>query len=156
MQRSSGFELFVAGRYLRAKRKQAVISVITVISIVGVAAGVMALVIALAITTGFRNTLQRNLLGVYLHVNVMDKSGNGIENWRELRQKLLTMPHVTGAAPALFAIVFASAPEQSEGVSLQGIDIGTELTVSDTLRHLKEGLLARLKAAGPTPGIILG
>ena len=58
-----GFEFFVAGRYLRAKRKQAVISVITVISIVGVAAGVMALVIALAITNGFRNTLQRNLLG---------------------------------------------------------------------------------------------
>jgi len=76
------FELFVALRYLSAKRKQAVISVITVISILGVAAGVMALVIALAITTGFRSTLQRNLLGVTAHVNVLEKNGNGIENWR--------------------------------------------------------------------------
>ena len=69
------FELFIALRYLRAKRKQAVISVITVISIVGVAAGVMALVIALAITTGFSHTLQKNLLGIYAHVNVLDKNG---------------------------------------------------------------------------------
>ncbi|MBM3776092.1 MAG: ABC transporter permease, partial [Acidobacteria bacterium] len=62
------FELFVAGRYLRARRKEAVISVITAISIMGVAAGVMALVIALAINNGFRGTLQRNLLGAMAHV----------------------------------------------------------------------------------------
>src|SRR6478736_3594437 len=102
------FELFVALRYLRAKRKQAVISVITVISIVGVAAGVMALVIALAITTGFRTTLQRNLLGVTANGNVLDKNNNGIENWRELIGKFKAIPHVTGAAPALFAIVFVT------------------------------------------------
>ncbi|MGD0618257.1 MAG: ABC transporter permease, partial [Bryobacteraceae bacterium] len=67
------FELFVAGRYLRAKRKQAVISVITVISVVGVAAGVMALVIALAINNGFRNTLQHSLLGATAHVMILEK-----------------------------------------------------------------------------------
>jgi lipoprotein-releasing system permease protein len=150
------FELFIALRYLRAKRKQAVISVITMISIVGVAAGVMALVIALAITTGFSHTLQKNLLGVYAHVNVMDKNGNGIDNWRELRQKFLSIPHVIGASPALFAVVFATGPKQSAGISLQGIDVGSELTVSDTLRHLKEGSLDRLKTRGPLPGIILG
>lgn len=150
------FELFIALRYLRAKRKQAVISVITVISIVGVAAGVMALVIALAITTGFSHTLQKNLLGVYAHVNMMDKNGNGIENWRELRQKFLTIPHVTGASPALFAGVYAKGPKQSEGVSLQGIDVSSALTVSDTLRRLKEGSLEGLKTSGRIPGIILG
>src|ERR1700757_2748434 len=107
MPHTSQFELFVARRYLRAKRKQAVISVITVISIVGVAAGVMALVIALAITTGFSNTLQKNLLGVTAHVNVLSKNGtDGIENWRELEQKFLAIPHVKGAAPALFGGVF--------------------------------------------------
>src|ERR1700730_15932779 len=116
----------------------------------------MALVIALAITTGFSHTLQKNLLGVYAHVNVLDKNGNGIDNWRELRQKFLTIPHVTGASPVLFAVVFATGPKQSKGISLQGIDITSELTVSDTLRHLKEGSLDRLKTAGPTPGIILG
>src|SRR5204863_9692610 len=66
----SRFELFIARRYLRARRKEAVISVITAISIIGVAAGVMALIVALAINTGFRNTLERNLLGATAHVNV--------------------------------------------------------------------------------------
>ena len=150
------FELFIALRYLRAKRKQAVISVITAISIVGVAAGVMALVIALAITTGFSHTLQKNLLGIYAHVNVLDKNGNGIDNWRELRQKFLTIPHVTGASPALFAGVYAYGPKQSAGVSLQGIDVSSALTVSVTLRRLKEGSLDGLKTTGPIPGIILG
>ena len=72
------FELFVASRYLRARRKEAVISVITVISVIGVAAGVMALVVSLAINNGFRSTLQRNLLGATAHVNVHDKgAGDG-------------------------------------------------------------------------------
>ncbi len=85
----SRFELFIAGRYLRAKRKQAVISVITIISIAGVAAGVMALVIALAINNGFRNTLQRNLLGATAHVSILEKQpGSGIENWRAIEARL--------------------------------------------------------------------
>src|SRR5260370_521014 len=112
-------------RYLRAKRKQAVISVITVISILGVAAGVMSLVIALAITTGFRNTLQKSLLGVTAHVNLLAKSGNGVENWREMRAKLLKIPHVIGAAPALFSGVYATGPKQQKGIVLRGIDTGS-------------------------------
>jgi lipoprotein-releasing system permease protein len=150
------FEFFVALRYLRAKRKQAVISVITVISILGVAAGVMALVIALAITTGFRTTLQRNLLGVTAHVNVLEKNANGIENWRELIDKFRKIPHVTGAAPALFAIVFVTGPKQSKGISLQGIDVTSELGVSEALKHLKQGSLERLRTQEATPGIVLG
>jgi lipoprotein-releasing system permease protein len=67
------FELFIAKRYLRARRKEAVISVITAISILGVSAGVMALVIALAVNNGFRNTLQRNLLGAMAHINILEK-----------------------------------------------------------------------------------
>ena len=63
----STFEIFIASRYLRARRKETVVSVITVISVMGVAAGVMALVIAMAVTTGFRNTLQRSLLGAMAH-----------------------------------------------------------------------------------------
>ena len=74
---SSAFELFVAIRYLRARRKQAVISVITVISVIGVAAGVMAMVIALAINNGFRSTLQKNLLGATAHVSVLEKHPGG-------------------------------------------------------------------------------
>src|ERR1700738_1602592 len=76
------FELFLARRYLRAKRKQVVISVITVISVIGVAAGVMSLVIALAVNNGFARSLERNLLGATAHVSVLEKEqGAGIENW---------------------------------------------------------------------------
>src|SRR5262249_15802346 len=116
----------------------------------------MALVVALPITTGFRDTLQKNVLGITAHVNVLEKNGNGIENWRELERKLLKVPHVRGAAPVLFSTVFIRGGKQSKGVQMQGIDSSSELTVTDTLRHLKQGSLARLKTSGPTPGIILG
>ena len=80
---TGSFELFVAGRYLRARRKEKVISVITVISVIGVAAGVMALMISLAVNNGFQNTLQRNMLAATAHVNILDKDpGAGIEDWR--------------------------------------------------------------------------
>src|ERR1041385_4174181 len=88
------FSLFVAARYLRARRREAVISIITVISVAGVAAGVMALVIALAINNGFRSTLQRALLNATAHVNVEEKEGNGIRDWQSLVPKLLRIPHV--------------------------------------------------------------
>ena len=97
------FELFIARRYLRAKRKQVVISVITAISVIGVAAGVMALVIALAINNGFRDTLQRNLLGATAHVSILEKEpGTGIEHWEQLAPQLARIPHVKSAAPALY------------------------------------------------------
>jgi len=73
------FELFVATRYLRAKRRQAVISIITVISIIGVTAGVASLVIALAINNGFRRDLQERLLGSTSHVNLMRVENDGIK-----------------------------------------------------------------------------
>ena len=132
------FELFVAGRYLRARRKEKVISVITVISVAGVAAGVMALVIALAVNNGFRNTLQRNLLGATAHVNIIAKNpGEGIAGWRDLVTRLKHLPHVLGAAPVLYDQVFMSGPLSGKGAVLKGIEIRSELTTSDTLRKLK-------------------
>lgn len=154
---SARFEIFVAQRYLRAKRKEAVVSVITVISILGVAAGVMALVIALAVNNGFRNELQKNLLGATAHINVLEKEpGKGIENWRELAGRLRKVPHVTGVAPALYTPVFLSGPLMSKGAVLKGIDTAAELQISDMLNHLKQGRLDRLKNPGRLPGIILG
>ncbi len=148
-----GFELFVAGRYLRAKRKQAVISVITVISILGVAAGVMALVVALAITNGFRDTLQRNLLGATAHVSILEKEpGAGMGNWRELAAKLRQVPHVTAATPTLYGTVLFTGPIQSTGGILKGVDPRQ----SDILSHLKQGSIDGLKRSSGLPGIILG
>lgn len=148
-----GFELFVAGRYLRAKRKQAVISVITVISILGVAAGVMALVVALAITNGFRNTLQRNLLGATAHVSILEKEpGAGIGDWRNLVRKLSKVPHVTGATPTLYGTVLFTGPIQSTGGILKGVDPRQ----TDILGHLKQGSIDGLTRSSGLPGIILG
>lgn len=151
------FELFVAGRYLKGKRKEVVISVITTISVIGVAAGVMALIVALAINNGFRNTLQRNLLGATAHINVQEKEpGYGIQKWRELIDAFRKLPHVIGAAPTLYGPVFLSGPVLAKGAILKGIDIGAELQVSDTLSSLRQGSVARLNESGGIPGIILG
>lgn len=155
---NSRFEFFVARRYLRARRKEAVISVITAISVIGVAAGVMALVIALGVNNGFRNTLQRNLLGAMAHINVLEKEpGNGIQNWRAMAARLRAVPHVTAVSPALYSGVFLAGPLQSKGAVLKGIDAGAELKISESLAQLKSGSLARLRdpAADP-PGIVLG
>jgi lipoprotein-releasing system permease protein len=152
------FELFIASRYLRARRKHTVVSVITVISVVGVAAGVMALVIAMAVTTGFRNQLQRSLLGAMAHINVVPKvPGEGIEDWRSLMARLRAAPHVTAAAPALYSPVLMVGAVNSKPGVLKGIDVDAELAISETLRHLKEGSLDRLRdpTASP-PGIVLG
>ncbi|MBK9170308.1 MAG: ABC transporter permease [Bryobacterales bacterium] len=153
----SRFEFFVALRYLRAKRKQAVISVITAISIAGVAAGVMALVIALAINNGFRSTLQKNLLGATSHVNVLEKEPMfGIEEWRDLVARFRSLPGVVGAAPTLYGQVLVTGPLHSKGALIKGIDPSAPATLPDALRHLKEGSLDGLADEDGTPGVILG
>src|SRR6476620_3505019 len=98
-------ELLIASRYLRAKRKQSVIGVITVISISGVTAGVASLVIALAINNGFRQDLQDRLLGSTSHVNLMRTMGDGIRDWHPSMEKLQKQPHVLATAPIIYAQV---------------------------------------------------
>ncbi|MCZ2080065.1 MAG: ABC transporter permease [Bryobacteraceae bacterium] len=157
MGRLNSFEAFVARRYLRAKRKQAVISIITAISIVGVAAGVMALVIALAVNNGFRNTLQRNLLGATAHVSVMEKEPSyGIQDWREITERLRKLPHVLAVAPALYGNVFLAGPVRSAGAVLKGVDVDSELGIASVLRNLKEGSIDPLRHAGDEMYLILG
>jgi lipoprotein-releasing system permease protein len=152
------FELFIASRYLRARRKETVISVITVISILGVAVGVMALVIALGVNNGFRSTLQRNLLGAMAHINIMPKEqGQGIDDWRQLSGRLRTVPHITAVSPVLYDEVYVSGALRSTGALLKGVEIDAELHISDTLRHLKAGSVDALRdPAREPPGIIIG
>jgi lipoprotein-releasing system permease protein len=150
------FSLFVAARYLRARRKEAVISLITIISVVGVAAGVMALVVALAINNGFRSTLQRALLNATSHVNLESKDSTGISNWQQLVPRLLQIPHVVGAAPVLYGPVMMTGPLQSQYAILKGINTRYQPTVSDALKNLKAGRLEDLNRTGGRPSIILG
>jgi len=156
---ATGFELFVARRYLKARRKEAVISVITAISIIGVAAGVMALIIALAVNNGFRNTLQRNLLGAMAQINVQEKEpGEGIEHWEQLIERIRKVPHVTAVSPVLYAPLLLSGPLQQKGAELKGVEVKAELNISDTLRHLKQGSLDSLMNPDDSklPPIVLG
>jgi lipoprotein-releasing system permease protein len=147
------FEYFVANRYLRARRKEAVISVITAISVIGVAAGVMALVISLAINNGFRSTLQRNLLGATAHVNVMTKeAGGGISDWRTMSAKLRAIPHVVSVDPVLYGQVLLSSGGNARGAILKGVETGSR----GALSHLKEGWAEHLEDSGGLPGIVLG
>lgn len=133
------FELFIASRYLRAKRRQAVIGVITAISVVGVMAGVASLIIALAINNGFRQDLQDRLLGSTAHVNLLRVQADGIRDWRNLLERMSKQPHVVAAAPALYEQVLVSRGARATGMVIKGVLPEHENKVSELLRSVKLG-----------------
>src|ERR1035438_5233926 len=139
------FELFVAARYLRAKRRQAVIGIITVISIIGVAAGVASLIIALAINNGFRQDLQNRLLGSTSHINLLRIESDGIKDWRPLMERLTRQPHVVGTAPAIYEQVLISHGPRARGAVLKGMIPAYERKVSDLLDTVKIGSMDSLE-----------
>src|SRR4051794_10560453 len=139
------FELFIAARYLRAKRRQAVVGVITAISIIGVAAGVASLIIALAITNGMRRDLQERLLGSTAHVELMRVAADGIQDWRALLERLRKIPHVTAAAPGLYGQVLISRGARSSGGLIKGIIPVDEKTVGDLLQKIDQGSATALE-----------
>src|SRR5271156_6053202 len=133
------FEFFIAARYLRAKRRQAVVGVITAISVIGVAAGVASLIIALAITNGMRRDLQERLVGSTSHVDLMRVVGDGIRDWRPLLERLRGVPHVVAAAPGLYGQVLISKGARSGGGLVKGVIPRDEKTVGDLLQSVIEG-----------------
>jgi lipoprotein-releasing system permease protein len=156
------FELFLAARYLRAKRRQAVVGVVTSISVAGVAAGVAALIIALAITNGMRHELQDKLLSNSAPVQLLRVQGDGIRNWQPLIERLRQVPHVTGASPGLFEQVLVARGARDGGALVQGILPDAEKTVSDLLSTATPGSVQALEpqtaapAHGELPPIVLG
>ena len=142
------FELFLAARYLKAKRRQAVVGVVTGISVAGVTAGVAALIIALAITNGMRSQLQDKLLGNSAHVQLMRVEGDGIRNWQPLFNRLRRLPHVTAASPGLYEQVLVARGARDGGALVEGILPDQEKTVSDLLSTATPGAL---KALQPLP-----
>jgi lipoprotein-releasing system permease protein len=143
------FELFIAARYLRAKRRQAVVGVITLISVIGVAAGVASLIIALAITNGMRRDLQERLVGSTAHVMLMRVAADGIKDWRPLLDRLRALPHVTAAAPALYEEVLISRGAKSAGALVDGVIPKDQRTVSDLLQKVTAGSAEALEPATP-------
>ncbi|HUJ96052.1 MAG TPA: FtsX-like permease family protein [Terriglobales bacterium] len=148
------FELFIAARYLRAKRRQAVIGVITGISIAGVAAGVASLIVALAINNGFRQDLQDRLLGSTSHVNLLRIQSDGIKGWLPLMDRLVKLPHVVASAPAIYEQVLISRGPRARGAVLKGLIPSYERKVSDLLNTVKVGSADALEervGAGGSP-----
>ena len=143
------FELFVAARYLRAKRREAVISVITVISVIGVAAGVASLIIALSINEGFQRDLQNQLLGSTSHINLLKVQADGIYTWRDLMGRLEKQPHVVAAAPALYEQVLVSRGSRAAGAQLKGVIPTYENRVSELLKSVKIGSAKPLDPVPP-------
>jgi len=149
-------------RYLKAKRRQAVVGVVTAISIAGVAAGVAALIIALAITNGMRRDLQDRLLANSWHVQLMRVEADGIHNWQPLFDRLRRMPHVTGASPGLYEQVMVARGARAGYALMEGILPDQEKTVSDLLSTVSpEAIRALQPQATPAvrrelPPIVLG
>jgi len=150
------FELHVALRYLLAKRKQAFISVISLISTLGVAVGVMAVVIALAVMTGLQQELEKRILGSNPHIYVWKQSG--ITDYHAEAAKLKDIPGVAGAAPAILGRALVTAPGGQSFVSLKGIDPSLEPGVTDISRAMRSGSVEALASSNPDDigGILLG
>jgi lipoprotein-releasing system permease protein len=150
------FELHVALRYLLAKRKQAFISVISLISTLGVAVGVMAVIVALAVMTGLQQELRERLVGSQAHIYV--SKTKGIADYRAEIDKLRKIPGVVGAAPAIVGKGMVSAPGGQEFVELNGIDPVLEPSVIAIGAAMQRGSVAALDApdADGLDGILLG
>src|SRR5438132_10521667 len=136
------FEFLVAVRYLKAKRKQAVISLITIISIIGVGAGVAALIIALAINAGFREDLQKRLLGAQAHVSILRKDrAGGIADYMRITKEVEQVPGVTSAAPAVYQKALIYSATQANGIILKGIIPEFESPLSALSTNMVDGSL---------------
>lgn len=135
------FEWFVARRYLRSPYRPAVLRLVTLFSIVGVAAGVATLVIALSMNTGFRETLQDRLLGVTAHISLTRPGSGGIHNYEGLAERLAATPGVKSVTPAVYQTVLLSFGGEARGVVTKGIDLERERRSDQALQRIIAGRL---------------
>jgi lipoprotein-releasing system permease protein len=148
-------ELFIARRYLLARRKQAFISVISLISTIGVGVGVIALIVALALMTGLQGELRDRILGSTAHVYVWKTPA--ISDYQADVRKLLTVPRVVGAAPAIMGKALISSDHGKTFITLKGIDPKLEPNVTDIGKTMQQGSVdGILNAEGELPGILVG
>src|SRR6185295_11381105 len=133
------YELFIALRYLRAKRKQVMISVITVIAISAVAAGVASLIIVLAMMTGFRQEFQAKILSGTAHLNLTHKSRRPIENYHDLVAQLVTLPHIRAASATLYQRVLIQGQKDTTGAVLKGVDVNAPPEANEVFQFIVEG-----------------
>jgi len=150
------FELFIGLRYLKAKRKSTFISLITLISVAGVALGVMALIIVIAVMTGFEEDLKEKILGTNAHIVVLNGTG-AMQDYQGLLEKVEGIDGVVAATPFIYNQVMLSTGKNVSGVVLRGIDIESDAKVTNLHKSIVEGNLRSLEDnVGKTPGLVIG
>src|SRR3990170_1871523 len=150
------YEWFIGLRYLKAKRKQTFISIITLISIAGVMVGVMTLIIVLAVMNGFEKTLKEKILGTQAHLVLLKTTQGGMDQYEEALKKVEGVKGVVSAAPFIYNQVMLSSESSVSGVVLKGIDPDRVGRVTELAHNMKAGRLPDLKKEDALPGIILG
>jgi lipoprotein-releasing system permease protein len=151
-----GFEYFVARRYLISPDRPAILRLVTLFSILGVAAGVATLVIALAMNSGFREALQERLLGVSAHVSLTEPGAGGIRNYAALAEKLEAIPGVRSVTPAIYQTMLLTFGGQARGIVTKAIDVERERKGDTALQHLAAGKLDFSADKDGVEGILLG
>lgn len=150
------FELSIGLRYLKAKRKSTFISIITFISTAGVTLGVMALIVVLAVMTGFERDLKEKILGTNAHLVVI-RSGAPMQNYRGIMEQLASLPGVQAATPFIYNQVMLSTGRNVSGVVLRGIDPATDQKVTRLAKSITQGDMTGLDPAGNAdPGVMIG
>ena len=157
------YELFIGLRYLKAKRKSAFVSIITFISIAGVALGVTALIVVLSVMTGFEEDLKGKILGTNAHVVVL-KSGSEITGYHEIMDKLKSFSGVTATTPFIYSQVMLASGSSVSGVVLRGVDSKTDTKVTNLYKSIVQGKLSNLDEpirpsngeGSVMPGVIIG
>jgi len=152
---NSPYQLFIALRYLKSKKRNKGISFNTAISIGGVALGVMALLVVLSVMSGFQEDLQKKILGANAHAIVLSYKG-GIEDYSAIEKKIKADPRIISASPFVLGQVMVSSGKKAHGVFMRGIDPSLELKTTDILRHLKYGKIEDLNAKDGLPWVVIG
>jgi len=150
------YEFFIAKRYLKSKKTSKFISIITVISVVGVLIGVAALTFVLSMMNGFEKEVRSRIIGTTAHVTVLPVHGEGIENYQELIPVIKEMKHVQAVSPFVYFKAAISSKEASDGIVVRGIDLEQERNVTDVEKNLMIGTMDLKKNEKEFPGITLG
>jgi lipoprotein-releasing system permease protein len=150
------FEWFVARRYLRSPYRPAVLRLVTAFSVIGVAAGVATLVVALAMNTGFRETLQDRLLGVTAHVSLTRPGVGGIRDYEALVSKLAALPGVRSVTPAVYQTVLLTFAGEARGVVTKGIDLERERRSDEALQRIIAGSLDFSRDSDGIDAVVVG
>jgi lipoprotein-releasing system permease protein len=149
------YELRIALRYLTARRKQAFISLISAIAVLGVTVGVMALMIALGLMTGLQSEIRARILGATAHVSIFRGRGDVFEDYRPVVEAVRGLSGVSGAAPAIYGKALLTSATGSAVVTLKGIVPAEEETVTDIVSHIREGGLEAFARPGDSPAPVL-